>query len=388
MKIKFIQSDYTACAYYRILVPHRHILAAGLAESSVHFLSDPAYWDGKEDITVIARQYLPMAFKAIKDKRARGIWVVGDLDDDIESTPTGNPAWKAYSPAMIRAEEERKRKNGELGHDEHVLNTRKWLYTFFRCCDAVTVPTEVLAARMRKHNRRVYVLPNYINDMVLRCPSKPYESKQKFRILWTGSSSHAVDMGPFYAAIQRILDEFSHVVYVQVGTGIPGEDKLPKGRVEIYPATQWTGAYTACDQYYALLSKLPAQVAVCPLADNRFNEAKSWLKAIEYGAFGYSPILQDSPPYRALLGAGLDGRTVPFVRRNSEACWYTALRDAVTDPGQVLRIAKEFQTFVWDTMRMSQHILEYSETYQRILELPRNTWFPDRFPEAVNVGRK
>jgi glycosyltransferase involved in cell wall biosynthesis len=382
MKIRYIQSDYTACAYYRILVPYAHLLRSGLADVSVHTLSDAAYWEHGEDLTVIPRQYLPIAFRAIQAKRKNRIAIVGELDDDIESTPTGNPAYSAYSPAKIREEEEKKRLAGEIAPDQHLLNARKWLYTFFRCCDAVTVPTPVLQARLRKHNKRVYVLPNYINDLILPKPSPPPPPQRRVRILWTGSNSHIIDMPQVFQALQRILTEYDNVVYVHVGEKMPGMEALPESRVEYYPPTQWCRAHTGPDQYLRFLSKLPVHIAIAPLQDNRFNQAKSWLKAIEYGAMGYFPMLQDMAPYQALRHAGMPDSAY-FVKKNTEAHWYTALKEVLEDPQQVYEKAKVFQTWVWDTMRMSQHVQEYLDVYERVLDGPRNTWFPPVVPEEL-----
>jgi glycosyltransferase involved in cell wall biosynthesis len=57
------------------------------------------------------------------------------------------------------------------------------------------------------------------------------------------------------------------------------------------------------------LATLPAVLAefdagIVPLADNRFNQSKSWLKAMEYAACGVPAVASPTPEYREFQALG------------------------------------------------------------------------------------
>ncbi|HEY1116948.1 MAG TPA: glycosyltransferase, partial [Acidimicrobiales bacterium] len=62
------------------------------------------------------------------------------------------------------------------------------------------------------------------------------------------------------------------------------------------------------------------QVAVCPLQDNRFDHAKSWLKMIEAAALGVAVVASPLTEYRRLHEMGV-GTLV-----TSPEGWYRSLR--------------------------------------------------------------
>jgi hypothetical protein len=51
-------------------------------------------------------------------------------------------------------------------------------------------------------------------------------------------------------------------------------------------------------QYPAKLASLDLDLAIAPLEDNPFNEAKSHLRLLEYGILGYPVVCSDIFPYQ------------------------------------------------------------------------------------------
>jgi hypothetical protein len=71
-------------------------------------------------------------------------------------------------------------------------------------------------------------------------------------------------------------------------------DGLRKPFREIHPPV-------AIADYPAALAALNLDVAIAPLEINAFNEAKSNLKLLEYGALGYPVVCSDIVPYQGPL---------------------------------------------------------------------------------------
>jgi glycosyltransferase involved in cell wall biosynthesis len=91
------------------------------------------------------------------------------------------------------------------------------------------------------------------------------------------------------------------------------------------------------DIYPQTLAALGLDVALAPLAANRFNECKSNLRLLEYGALGVPVVATDIVPYRC-------GLPVTLVR-NRPVAWIDAVRalaferDTARETGAALRAA-------------------------------------------------
>lgn len=363
MNIYFSASDHNACAYYRMELPHRLLVRKRLAVGTLGFINDPLLQTNMEDLCVIQRQYSPHVFKSMEHKRSLGIRIVGDVDDNMWALKPDNPAYTVFNGGTVRQKEQGARASGQLRPEQHFIQPSAVLADFFRYCDAVTVPTEPLAVVLRKYNRNTWVVPNWLDDSVLTSYPKPLAPDKKIRILWTGSDSHRDELIPSFTAIRRLLDEDSRIVFCYVGYPHPILDTFPRDRVDFYPPTQFV------PQYYWLLSKIPAQIAIAPLDDSMFARSKSWIKALEYGLFGYFPVLQDSPPYRALSDLGLADLPM-WVKANTEEIWYRSLRSAVADVGQCLQRAERYQEGILAQCLISQNIQRWLKCYTKVLGSP------------------
>ncbi len=77
------------------------------------------------------------------------------------------------------------------------------------------------------------------------------------------------------------------------------------------------------DRYPAKLASLKLDLALAPLEHNVFNECKSNLRLLEYGACGFATICTDIVPYQGDL---------PVTRvRNRHKDWADAIRMHLAD---------------------------------------------------------
>lgn len=103
-----------------------------------------------------------------------------------------------------------------------------------------------------------------------------------------------------------------------VGTGLGVQDALDLD--EPPTATGWL----PIEAYPEAI--LQFDVGIVPLAEHPFNEAKSWLKGLEFAALGVPFVASSTGPYRELMREGVG--TVAL----DPADWYGALSLLATDP--------------------------------------------------------
>ncbi len=277
--------DDSACGYYRITMP----------------LDAVAYY-GKHDIQTacgwseLARQYPIIIGQRISRDGAIPVWrrlrpnhrLIYETDDDVFSIDVMNVyAKQEHGPVMLDAVE-------QAMMTAHV----------------VTVSTEYLGEKMRKHNSNVTVLPNVIDARLLGL-QRP--KRKKLTVGWSGGFSHYTDWEVVSPSIRKFLQKNKDVDFHVIGTNFAKIFKVPVRE------TAWLG--NIWDYYRAI----DFDIGVAPLAPIEFNRSKSHIKALEYAALGIPTIATDIEPYQNFI---VHGETGFLVKREHE--W-----------GRYLRILKE-----------------------------------------------
>ena len=108
--------------------------------------------------------------------------------------------------------------------------------------------------------------------------------------------------------------------------------------------------------YPAKLASLDLDLAVAPLEHNRFNEAKSNLRVLEYGALGVPAVCSDIEPYRS----------APVVRvPNTKAAWVQAIRERVHDLDAAEREGARLREWVWKDWALEDHLGDWLDALHR-----------------------
>ena len=161
--------------------------------------------------------------------------------------------------------------------------------------DAVVVSTDPLAELVTDiaPGTEVHVIPNAIEwetweplyqelEQKRRHPLRPY---RKPRVGWVGAMQHRGDLELLIPVIEATKDE---VHWVFMGMWLPEFEHL------VAEKHGWVDFH----DYPKKMAELDLDLALAPLEYNEFNEAKSNLRIIEYGALGYPVIASDITPYR------------------------------------------------------------------------------------------
>lgn len=275
MRVRLYPINVTGCGMYRMLYPAQHSgadctidqgLPAHINERDQVVAVDPI----DADVVVLQRPSLVVA-QAIPYIQAQGITVVVDIDDDVS----------ALSP----------RHSMQIRMAHHGMGHNTGLRLAAKTADLLTVSSTALAYR---YNRAATILPNYIDENLLKIPRK----HDGVTIGWGGlAHEHPGD----FDRIGTALD-------------IPDTRFLVAGEApDVYrtQGTESTGPLAFRD-YHAQVAHFT--IGLAPLADNAFTRAKSWLKPLEYMALGVPCVRSPTPEYDR-LGYGFVARSPRHWRK-------------------------------------------------------------------------
>jgi glycosyltransferase involved in cell wall biosynthesis len=214
---------------------------------------------------------------------------VYELDDDPFNLEHTNPAHFDYN----------------LGNSQDSL-------TFcIQSADLVTTSVEPLAERMRKLNPNVAVCKNRIDESLLQL-GRP--RRDKIVIGWAGGPSHFEDMKEAAYGVRRTLDWHPNTEAHFIGADM---------RRIIRRDARFTKWAPSTLDYYKLID---FDIGIAPLRPGIFSDAKSAIKAMEYGALGIPCVASDVTPYRDYVRDGVTG----FLVKGPQE-WSQRLRDLVND---------------------------------------------------------
>lgn len=306
MRVCVFPADQWGCGSYRLIWPAQALSAQGY---DVHVIMPGVssglhgQWvDGKLQEVVIDNDADVFVFQRVTSKPlsqlvqhlvGRGKTVVVDMDDDLTAIHPANPAFKMLHPKASP--------------------NNNWQHATDACRSAtlVTVSTDELQARYGRERSRVLrnCVPQAFVDLPRRAPSEPTWG-------WAGAvHSHPSDLPLISGAVQTLRPSYLTVGYAD-GTG------KALGLAEDPPAT---GRVAFEDWSRALQS---ISVGAAPLADTKFNEAKSWLKPLEYAAVGIPWVASDRREYRRLWGLE---QSAGFLVGDRTRDWVRPLRRLLED---------------------------------------------------------
>jgi len=98
------------------------------------------------------------------------------------------------------------------------------------------------------------------------------------------------------------------------------------------------------------LARLNLDLAIAPLEDNSFNEAKSNLRLLEYGILGWPVICSDVYSYR--------GAPVTCVANTAES-WLSAIRQAIDNRKSLYDQGEKLRQWVIDNYMLKDNLQQW-----------------------------
>ncbi len=282
---------------YRVIQPFRNLRKVGLAQCEYVRLS------GTEkktfSVTEIARLKpdVLVMHSVLSDQQLEllqqckqllpEIFIVYMIDDLVNQIPEKSAAYKTMKRNFRDAKS----------------RVRKAL----SFCDRAVVSTKPLAEFCQDMISDVIIVPNSLEKNAwLELESKRRQSN-KLRVGWAGALQHQGDLEIIIDVVKQTAGE---VDWIFMGM-------CPD---EIKPYIKEFHEPVNISDYPKVLASLNLDLAIAPLEDNRFNEAKSNLRLLEYGILGWPVICSDIFPYQ----------NAPVTRvENTTQSWLSAIRQAI-----------------------------------------------------------
>lgn len=297
-------ADHFGSGSYRVIWPLQALQEAGVVSGlCADLFFDPIHIaKTAPDVIVCQRQTTDEQLRHIRHYQDfSGARLIYEVDDYLPNVPVASAHKAAVPKDVLRR---------------------------MRCaadsCDRVVVSTAALKNALHALHAQIVVAPNYLPVWLwggLPQRLRP-DLARKPRIGWVGGVSHGGDL----KLIADVVRAFAgRVEWVFMGM-------LPDG---VDPSMVELHSGIPIDKYPAYMATLNLDLALAPLEKNLFNECKSNLRLLEYGACGFPVIATDIEPYRC-------GLPVTLVK-NRFKDWVVAIeaklhdRDALWQEGQQLQ---------------------------------------------------
>ena len=221
-----------------------------------------------------------------KYKRVNSAFIVFGQDDLMMALPSKNP----FAKTIYKDIKKRVRKSLSLA-------------------DRLVVTTEPLAHALSSLVDDIRVVPNYLDESIWGGLQSRRHAGTKPRVGWAGAQQHLGDLELLEEVVRETASEVDWVFF-----GMCPQFLKPYVN-EVHDAVNF-------ELYPGKLAQLNLDIALAPLEHNRFNESKSNLRLLEYGALGWAVIASDIHPYR----------DAPVCRVPNQAkAWIKAIRERIDD---------------------------------------------------------
>lgn len=363
MKVVIFPADDAACGHVRLIWPGEVLAAQGHdvtvappEDRRIQVVLDRRTHEVQRltvgydaDVFVFQRITHRWLVKVVEHLRARGTTVVVDVDDDLTSIHPGNAAFTMLHPRTEGATLE--------GSDQPSMHSWHHLSAACRAASLVTTSTPALLPVYAAHGRG-RVLPNVLAAHYFEPARRPDRAVPT--IGWPASlHSHPDDPDVIGPAVARLV-RGGAASFVGVGGPHQAAELQSVFGLDGWPTMLGNVALRSWPARIGTLD-----VGLAPLADTRFNRAKSWLKPLELAATGVPWVGSPRVEYRKLhdLGCGV------LAERPKD--WYRELRRLVADASWRAELADRGRA-VAATLRLEDHAWRWLEAWSDALKLDRS----------------
>lgn len=221
----------------------------------------------------------------------------------------------------------------------HFRDSKSRLRRLLRQCDRLVVTTQTLADAYADLIDDIQVIPNRLSRNLWIGHESLRGQGEKPRVGWVGAQQHQGDLELVFDVIKTLANE---VEWVFMGM-------CPD---EIKPYVKEYVEFVSIDEYPKTMASLNLDLAIAPLEIHAFNESKSNLRLLEYGAMGWPVVCTDIFSYRT--------NNAPVIRvPNETRAWIEAIRGALSDPIALAAAGDQLRQWVEEHYILEDHLLEW-----------------------------
>ncbi|MBC3345759.1 glycosyltransferase [Pseudomonas sp. SWRI196] len=309
----------TAVGSYRVTSPLSELESAGRVIARVAYES-PSMVDierlSPDTIILQCRYSEGSTDDILRMKKYSGALRVFELDDYVVSAPKKNTHAR-----------------------NKPVNTEQMLREGIALCDRVVVTTQALADALSSMHSDIRIVPNMLPPNPWATLTSRRGTSRKPRVGWGGGTSHTGDLEIIADVVRELANDVEWVFFGMC------PDALRPYIHEFHPSISF-------QSYPFKLASLNLDLALAPLEFHIFNDCKSNLRLLEYGACGYPVICTDTKAYDGFLPC-------TKVRSNSTEEWIAAIRMHLADPDASYRMGDELREAVLRDFMLSGDNLQH-----------------------------
>jgi hypothetical protein len=272
--------------FYRTVTPYRLLAENGYIELETSSGQNPAVVDNLHhfDAVVFSRADTPVTSLILREAKEAGVRIIYDIDDNLFLLPPSIPAYSAWH------------------HRGSTKNTPRFWYLKrnIRLADVLTVSTEALGRQLcnsEPHSLRArndfILLPNQVLASEWQDVEPAGKDAGEIWVGWMGIYNHWDDWRDIAPYIEPVIVKRPNVKLVVLG--------MPE-IAHLFPALRKSdqliiGDFVAPEDirpYWSFVKSF--DVALAPTSPCPFNESKSDLKMLQYGAAGV-PVIASKTTY-------------------------------------------------------------------------------------------
>jgi hypothetical protein len=311
-------SDNSGCGHYRLMQPLRSMKNAGLVDGiCTRRPLLPVELEKVQPDTIVFQK--PFENSMLEYMRHSKIYSkafkIFEIDDLLHKLPLTNPDRKKFPPDLLR-----KFRDG------------------VSIADKLIVSTGGLAEALHDWHQNIQILelklPTHwwLNLEIVKSEHK------KPRVGWAGGSSHRADLELIFDVVKDLANE---VDWIFLGMC---PDKFRPFIKELHYGV-------SIDAYPQKLASLDLDLAIAPLENSQFNDCKSNLRLLEYGACGYPVVCSDTRAY-------VESRLPVQIVKNRYKDWVEAIRSHIHDLPSCLKKGSKLKHEVCDSWMMQDSSLD------------------------------
>lgn len=319
-------ADPWGCGHYRVIQPLSALKSHGLADGTLSMgllqVTDLERYD--PDVVVLQRQIGDDRLEAMRRlKRFSRAFKVYELDDYLPNLPLKS-----------------------VHRDQMPRDILKSLRRGLEFVDRFVVSTQPLAEAFAGLHGDIRVIENRLPTKWWKGLESQRRRGRKPRVGWAGGVSHTGDLDLIVDVVRELAGEVEWVFMGMCPDAIRPYVNEFHGGVDI-------------EHYPAALASLDLDLALAPVEQNLFNECKSNLRLLEYGACGFPVVCSDLVCYQGDL---------PVTRvKNRFRDWVDAIRMHISDLDAAAQAGDRLREAVYrDWMLEGEN-----------LERWRRAWMPD-----------
>jgi len=277
------------------------------------------------DVVLMYTAFDDDMYRFIKREKEEGnLFIIFSLDDLAHNLPRGNPQRKK----IFRDVKYRLRRTLQL-------------------CDRLIVSTQPLADEYRELCDDIVIVPNSLDLSRWEGLVSQQGQSKKLRVGWAGAQQHFSDLEILFDVVKETSDKIDWIFFGMCPDEIRSYVKESHG-------------FTSFEAYPEKLASLNLDLAVAPLENHPFNEAKSNLRLLEYGILSLPVICSEIYPYQT--------HNPPVTRvNNDKEAWLAAINNALTKRDTLKTEGKALQQWVKENYLLEHHIEAWVEALKETL---------------------